>query len=172
MSPQNLTRGIACGLALALVLGAGVTTAAVESRIDDVVRVENVQSNGDVVSGRLVNETGDALENVRLVVSDQFLWRNERHPGDNSPSDAHTITVPGPVPPHGSVTFEFRRPSPLPERSDGDFTTDVTPVELTRQPLATGSYERTYERHTYYGPDREHREDVYSHDHSTMLDGR
>jgi hypothetical protein len=120
--------------------------------LDTVVRVEGVRTMGDEVQGRVVNETGDQLENVRLMVSDQFLWRNERHPGEDSPSEAHAVTVPGPIPPHGSATFSFRRPSPLPDRRDGQFVTDVEPIELTRRAPTTSSYEtssdRTYDRRT------------------------
>jgi hypothetical protein len=120
--------------------------------LDSVVRVEGVRTMGDEVQGRVVNETGDQLEDVRLMVSDQFLWRNERHPGENSPSEAHAVTVPGPIPPHGSATFSFRRPSPLPDRADGQFVTDVEPVALTRRAPTPSSYEtssdRTYERRT------------------------
>jgi hypothetical protein len=126
--------------------------------LDTVVRVEGVRTRGDEVEGRVVNETGDQLEDVRLMVSDQFLWRNERHPGEDSPSAAHAVTVPGPIPPHGSAAFSFRRPSPLPDRRDGQFVTDVEPVELTRRALTPSSYEtssdRTYERRTRTYEDR------------------
>jgi hypothetical protein len=145
---------------LSVAFGAGVVVAATEKRIDDVVPIENVQSSSDTVRGRVLNETDDALKDVRLLATDQFLWRNERHPGDDSPSTAHKLTVPGPVPPHGSLGFEFRRPSPLPDRPDGDFTTEVTAVEVTRQPITTGAgYERTYERRTYYGDPPKHDRD-------------
>lgn len=118
------------------------------SSLDNMVRVEDVQTQGGDVQGRVVNETSDQLENVRLLVSDQFLWRNERHPGPESPSEAHAVTVPGPIPPHGSVAFSFRRPSELPDRSDGQFVTDVSAVALTRRPPTPASYETTYERRT------------------------
>jgi len=162
MVRRNVARMTACCLGVALALAAAIATAAVDGRIDDVVRVENLQSSADTVRGRIVNETNDALEDVRLVISDRFLWRNERHPGENSPSTAHSFTVRGPVPPHGSIPFEFRRPDPLPDRPDGRFTTDVTAIELTCRPIvAGGSYEtrtydrRTYDRRTYNGPARD-----------------
>jgi hypothetical protein len=117
--------------------------------LDDVVRVEDLRSDDDDVRGRLVNETDDQIENVRLLVSDQFLWRNERHPGTDSPSDAHAVTVPGPIPPHGSVPFEFRRPSRLADRPDGEFQTEVSAVELTRRSPTTWTSGSTYERRTY-----------------------
>jgi hypothetical protein len=55
------------------------------------------------------------------------------------------------------VAFEFRRPSRLPDRPDGEFTTDVSTVEVTRRPIVadTGYETRTYERRTYEGPPRD-----------------
>ena len=105
------------------------------SPINGTVSVEGVRSTPSAVSGRVVNETGDALENVRLLIADGFRWRNERHPGPESPGDAHTITVPGPIPPRGSATFEFTRPSPLPDRPDGDFHTEVSAIGVERRPV-------------------------------------
>src|SRR5260221_13575185 len=64
--------------------------------LDTVGRVEGGRTTGDEVEGRVVNETGDQLEDVRLMVSDQFLWRNQRPPGQDSPSEAHPVAGPGP----------------------------------------------------------------------------
>ena len=146
-------------LGLVLLVGtAGIAAADIDriTKLDDVVSIEGVQSTEDEVRGRIVNETDDQLENVRLLVTDQFLWRNERHPGPESPSDASSVVVPGPIPPHGSVTFRFNRPSPLRDRPDGTFVTDITPVELTRRPTtvarsyeSTYQHDRTYEQRTY-----------------------
>jgi hypothetical protein len=102
--------------------------------LDTTVRIEEVRTTDDEVTGRIVNETGDQLDDVRLLIADHFLWKNERHPGAESPSDAHTLTVSGPIPPHGEKTFRFRRPSPLPDRRDGRFDTQVSALEATRRP--------------------------------------
>ena len=103
--------------------------------LDTTVAIENVHSTDMDVRGTVVNRTGDQLENVRLIVADKFLWHNERHPGEDNPGDAHDVVVPGPIPPHGTASFEFRRPSPLPDRRDGEFTTEVSAVEVTRRPV-------------------------------------
>lgn len=172
MMTRKFARALAIGLAATVALGAGVALAAVvESAIGDVVRVEDVRSDDNTVSGRVTNQTDDALENVRLLISDQFLWRNERHPGENSPSDAHDYVVPGPIPPHGAVTFEFRRPSPLPDRHDGEFKTDVSALEATRRPMVAGGvYERrTYERDTYYDDAARDRDN--NRRHERLMDG-
>lgn len=127
---------VAAGLlALPLVAAGDVGIAPLER----VVAVEDVHSSGAEVSGLLVNQTDDQLENVRLMVSDQFFWRDEFHPGPESPGDGQTFVVRGPIPPRGSVPFHFERPAPLPSRSDGDFTTQVSVLELTHRPVVPGT---------------------------------
>jgi hypothetical protein len=118
----------ACALALAATRPTAADT--VLRSTDDVVQVADVESNGAEVTGRLVNRSDRRLEDVHLLVSDMFLWRNEFHPGPDDPSQAIDAVVRGPIPPHGSVTFHVDRP-PLPARHDGSFTTDVTVVSLT-----------------------------------------
>jgi len=140
MSVTKTIAGTAVALALLLptIAKTEPTDADTVSPISGTVSVAGVRSTPSEVSGRVMNETGDALENVRLLIADKFLWRNERHPGPESPGDAHTITVPGPIPPHGSVTFEFERPSPLPDRPDGDFHTEVSAIGVERRPVDSG----------------------------------
>jgi hypothetical protein len=130
------------GMTLGLWLASGLAAAATEELVPNLssdVTVEDVRSDPLAVHGRIINETGDQLENVRLVITDQFLWRNEFHPGEDSPGDAHVVVVPGPIPPHGTATFAFQRPSPLPDRPEGDFTTEVSATEVTLRPV-TGYY--------------------------------
>ena len=126
--------------AVSLCLTRAIALAAAEepqiTKLDTVVAVEGIHSNPALVLGRVVNQTDDQIEQVRLLVTDQFLWRNERHPGSESPAEAYVITVPGPIPPHDAATFTFERPSPLPERRDGEFSTEVSAVELTRRPVS------------------------------------
>lgn len=101
--------------------------------LQSTVRVEGVRATPETVSGLLVNETDDQLEDVRLLIADDFLWRDEFHPGANSPAQAHSFVVAGPIPPHGRVPFTFQRPAPLESRDDGRFTTEVSAVELVRR---------------------------------------
>jgi hypothetical protein len=138
----------ATGLGAGLWLVAATAGAAMDegervtTSLDRDVRVENVSSNSNEVRARIVNETGEQLENVRLLVSDTFLWNNERHPGENSPGGAHAVDVQGPIPPHGSTTVRFERPDPLPDRPDGQFVTEVVPTEVTLRPVER--YDESY----------------------------
>jgi hypothetical protein len=103
-------------------------------QIDSVVRVRDVQASSNEMSGTIVNLTDDELRDVRLRVSDMFLWRNERHPGSEDFGRAEEFVVKGPIPPRGALGFTAPR-SPLVPRSDGEYRTSVEVTALTRQPV-------------------------------------
>jgi hypothetical protein len=101
--------------------------------MERLVAVEDVQSSTAGVSGKLVNRSTDTLLNVRLMVTDQFQWTQERQPGTNDPGGGGQLTVAGPIPPRASVPFHIQRAQPLPTRSDGTFKTDVSVLGVTKQ---------------------------------------
>jgi hypothetical protein len=101
-------------------------------QLDSVVRVRDVLVGSTEITGTIVNLTDDELRDVRLRVSDMFLWRNERRPGADDFSRAEEFLVRGPIPPRGAVAFTAPR-SPLTPRSDGEYRTSVDVTSLTRQ---------------------------------------
>lgn len=105
-------------------------------RLTRLVTVTDVRSAGPAVEGRIVNRSDATVRDIQLVVSDEFVWKNERAPGDESPGFAETITVRESIPPGGSVTFRTTRPEP-PPRADGRFETAVTVLGFTSQPDPT-----------------------------------
>src|SRR6516164_5658163 len=93
---RSRIRSLRTMMVVGAVLVAPFAAVAAEPRVaplDTTVAIENVRSNDVDVRGTVVNRTGDQLENVRLIVADKFLWHNERHPGENSPGDAHDVVV-------------------------------------------------------------------------------
>ena len=104
-----------------------------EERLSSIVRLQDVRVEDTTVSGTLVNETDDALENVRLLFQDNFLWKDEFHPGDDDPGQSAVFTVPS-VPPRSSTPFRFER-SPRPARSDGRFESSVSVLSLVERPV-------------------------------------
>jgi hypothetical protein len=97
------------------------------------VAVRNVTTGPDgTVSGILVNRSDAPVRDVELVVSHQFLWRHEFRPGADDPSRADYTTVQGEIPPGGQMTFSFRPTTPLPDRRDGRFQTDVEVASVTQ----------------------------------------
>lgn len=104
-------------------------------RLDTVVQVRDVQVLDGEIRGTLMNLTGDELRDVRLRVSDMFLWRNERHPGTDDMGRAEEFVVKGPIPPRGAIAFTAPH-IPPPSRSDGYYRTSVDVTAATLQPLS------------------------------------
>jgi hypothetical protein len=130
--PDRMRRLLLVGT---LVLAAAVTPARATQIEDtrivpsaDVARriiVQDVQSTSDRVTGTVVNATSQPIRDVRLLVRDDWLWQNERHPGSDNPGRATTVTLRDEIPPGSRVQFTYRRDQPLPARRDGHFDTDV-----------------------------------------------
>lgn len=94
------------------------------SAADRAVGIEDVQVQDQTVTGRLVNRSGHELSDVRLLVDHPFVWKDEWHPGRESPSRASMEDIPGPIAPGQSLPFRFG-PEKLPARRDGHFATRV-----------------------------------------------
>ena len=97
------------------------------------IRDATVGDDG-AVSGTLVNTSGHRLKEVRLLVRHDWLWRDEHHPGTDSPGTAGYYVVAQEIPPEGSVSFSYRPDPPLPRRSDGTFQTTVEVEGLLEYP--------------------------------------
>jgi hypothetical protein len=79
-----------------------------------------------------VNRTDRSVTDIRLLVADSFRWKNEMNPGDDDPSRATTLLVPGPIQPNERLTVRAELP-PLPTRSDGKFETRVEIVGMVEE---------------------------------------
>ena len=84
-----------------------------------------VVGDDGAVSGVLANTSGHRVQEVRLLIRYEWLWRDEFHPGSDSPGTASYYVVPEEIPPGGTVSFSYRPDPPLPRRSDGTFQTAV-----------------------------------------------
>jgi hypothetical protein len=96
------------------------------------IEVTNLQTRDGVVTGTVVNKSGDTLRNVKLMIDHAWLWKNERHPGSNNPARTDAYVVPGPIPPRSSVAFEYPIAPALPARHDGHFRTRVSIADFTQ----------------------------------------
>jgi hypothetical protein len=99
-------------------------------QIGTLVSLENVQTQGGTVSGQIVNRSDGTVSEVRLLVRDAFMWRDERNPGEDNPGRSQTLAVDVVVPPYGSAPFSIER-DPLPDRDDGRFLTAVLVMGVT-----------------------------------------
>lgn len=132
-----LTMG-ACVLSGSLAAAAHEETARQLPQDNSMIRVEQVESNDNAVTGRIVNLSDQKIVRVELVAADSFLWRNDHNPGPNDPGGATRFTVSDPIAPHATATF--RIPRTLPDRTDGHFVTDVSVVTFTTlEPMAARS---------------------------------
>jgi hypothetical protein len=85
------------------------------------VGLVDIALRGDVVVGTLINKSSDQIRDIRLLVDFEFLWKDELHPGEDSPGRSVVLTVPGTLEPNAKLAFELKPNPPIPARDDGRF---------------------------------------------------
>ncbi len=101
------------------------------ANVASILEVRDVRVEGNMIRATLVNHSPRALENVRLLIRHQWLWRNERSPGTDNPGRSHVYTLPEQVPAGGNYRLELAIDPPLPRRTDGRFVTTVEVLGFT-----------------------------------------
>jgi hypothetical protein len=119
-----------CGLLMVALLAIASPPLARGDLSGDVI-VQDVQASLDSVRGRTVNPKAAELRDIRMLVTHTFHWADEMHPGEDNPSRSDIFTIPGPIPPRGSISFEEKLVPPLPARADGHFVTSVEILGFT-----------------------------------------
>jgi hypothetical protein len=93
-----------------------------QQQADSVLRIEKVAAQPDgSVTGEIRNNSKNTVRDVQLFIRNTFLWKDEFHPGKESPSAAFYPTISGEIAPGGSLPFKFTPTPPLPNRTDGRF---------------------------------------------------
>jgi hypothetical protein len=110
-------------------LAALAASAGSVANVDRYVAVHDLQVDDGTITGTLANLSTDQITQVRLLVSDRFLWRDEQSPGPDDPSRGRVETLDVVVAPGASVPFRIDR-APLPQRTDGRFVTEVRPIRV------------------------------------------
>ena len=95
------------------------------------VIVRDLIAEDDAVSGFVVNNSTRLVRDVRLLIRHNWLWNNERFPGEDSPGRSAYYVVPNDIPPGGRAPLTYHPNPPLPARSDGRFTTSAEVVGFT-----------------------------------------
>ena len=114
------------------------------ARADVPISVVVGESSNEAVSFQVTNHGTHAVRGVEVLVSRAFLWNDEFAPRPDNPSRATRVTVPGEIAPGESRQVTYELSPPLPERSDGRFTTVVEVLRFTEVlPLAGGSLRST-----------------------------
>jgi hypothetical protein len=100
-----------------------------QQQTGSVLAIEKLGVQGDgTVTGEIRNNSKNTVRDVQLFIRYTFLWKNEFHPGKESPSAAFYPTISGEIAPGGSLPFKFTPTSPLPKRTDGRFAPPTVSV--------------------------------------------
>ena len=95
------------------------------------LEVRDVQTSPDgSAKGVVFNNSGKQMRSIKLLVKHTWYWKDERHPGEDSPGRSGFVALPGEIAPGGSTPFSYTPDPPLPERSDGSFKTTVSVQEF------------------------------------------
>jgi hypothetical protein len=132
MIATMVTRIWICGALLGILIlplhGATATATVVpSSEAAQTIVINDLTVHEGSVSGTVVNKSPATIRGVELLLRQVWQWKDERHPGADSPGRTLPFTLRGDVAPNASAPFTFQTP-PLPQRSDGRFVTtmDVT----------------------------------------------
>jgi hypothetical protein len=92
-------------------------------------------SEQDVRDGKLntviENNSAKYLGEIEVLVTYNWLWKNDYRPGDDNPGWAEYVTVVADVEPGASIPFTYTPESRLPNRDDGHFMPVATVVGYT-----------------------------------------
>jgi hypothetical protein len=99
-------------------------------RVADTVRVRDVVTRGETVSGTVTNVSSQRLKDVHLSVRYMWLWNNEMHPGTDDRSYTEEFTLERELGPGESAAFTHGVREPLSTASDGHYQTMVEPVSF------------------------------------------
>ena len=115
---SNQNRTIVVALVLGSILGfwpdsSFSQTVLSQQQAGNVLAIENVAAQADgTVTGEIRNNSKNIVRDVQLFIRSTFLWKDEFHPGKESPSAAFYPTISGEIAPGGSLPFKFT-PTPL-----------------------------------------------------------
>jgi hypothetical protein len=107
-----------------------------QQQAGNVLAIENLAVKDGAVSGAIRNKSPNTVRDVELFIRYTFLWKNEFHPGKESPSQVFYPTISGDIAPGGSLPFNFTPSPPLPKRSDGTFAPPSVSVAGFTQVIA------------------------------------
>ena len=90
------------------------------------LEVSDVLAAPERVQGVVINRTDAIAKDVVLLVRYEWLWLNERNPGEDTMSFGDTTTIAGDIPPGGTAGFAYMPTRYLPNRQDGYYRIEVS----------------------------------------------
>jgi hypothetical protein len=100
------------------------------ARANQLIEVQQVTVRDGATTGVLVNRGDTPIENVRLVVQEDYRWPNEFKPGKNDPGSASEFTVAGPIEPRASEAFSISDGPPATPAKGGRFVTQIEVLQF------------------------------------------
>ena len=127
MRLRNTIAIVSLGLSLSLIAATAHGQTVLDSNeAARTVEVRNVNVSENVITGEVVNRSPHLLQNVELLLQFHWLWKNERHPQENSLGRSVFLTLDRNIRPGESAAFTFKPDPPLPARPDGQYMAEVT----------------------------------------------
>ncbi len=117
-------------LSLPLHGATAASTVVPSSEVARTIDIDNLTVHEGSVSGRLVNKSPARVRGVDLLLRQVWHWKDEFHPGTDSPGRTLPLTWSGDIAPNASAPFTFEIP-PLSARSDGYFDTTMEVTGFT-----------------------------------------
>ncbi len=117
---------------LSLPLSGACARAAVvpSEEADQVLVIKDLTVGDGSVSGTVVNKSAATLRGIQVLLTQSWLWNDERHPGSDSPGRTLPFMLETEVAPHSSAPFTLQIP-PLAPRADGRFATTIEVLSFT-----------------------------------------
>jgi len=106
--------------------------------IDTVITLENLHQDGTLLRGTLVNRSDRYVQDIELLITYQWRWQNERHPGPQSPAWAAALQLPDVLAPGETREFSYAPAQSIAPRDDGAFSPAATVIRysaFTRKPV-------------------------------------
>lgn len=119
---------LGCSLATVTV---GAATLVNEPKIAAAIEVSDPANHGSALSTVIRNASDKRVDSVELVVRYDWLWKDERNPGTDSPGWVDFVTLNDDLNPGDTATFTYELQRPLPQRDDGWFMPRVEVVGFT-----------------------------------------
>ncbi len=132
MPRRLLLAAVLCGAVLcaSAVVATEVARLVQRGTLAAIAPISEIEVQDGHVSGTLSNRSSHSLRQVQIMISYQWLWTNEMHPGEESPADADIVTFPEEMAPGGTVRFTRVIPPQLLGRIDGSLQVSARVVSL------------------------------------------
>ena len=118
------------GCSLATVT-AGAAALVNEPTIEAAIEVSDTAIRDSGLSTVIRNASEKRIDAVELVVRYDWLWNDDRNPGNDSPGWVEFVTLNDDLMPGDVATFTYEPQRPLPQREDGWFMPSVQVVGFT-----------------------------------------